>query len=145
MESIQEIKERFKNTPIQELPAFCEIYRADERKGVQKLVEQGHKRIAALEKEKEIYRVQALNEGKPENIVEKMVMGRIQKYYKEVCLLDQAWVKDGDKSIAKFLEEKSKEVGSPITITRYARFERGEGIEKVEEDFAAEVAKTMGM
>ena len=52
MESIQEIKERFKNTPIQELPAFCEIYRADERKGVQKLVEQGHKRIAALEKEK---------------------------------------------------------------------------------------------
>ena len=98
-----------------------------------------------LEKEKEIYRVQALNEGKPENIVEKMVMGRIQKYYKEVCLLDQAWVKDGDKSISKFLEEKSKEVGSPITVTRYARFERGEGIEKVEEDFAAEVAKTMGM
>lgn len=99
----------------------------------------------ALEKEKEIYRVQALNEGKPENIVEKMVMGRIQKYYKEVCLLDQAWVKDGDKSITKFVEEKSKEVGSPITITRYVRFERGEGIEKVEEDFAAEVAKTMGM
>lgn len=59
-------------------------------------------------------------------------MGRIQKYYKEVCLLDQAWVKDGDKSISKFLEEKSKEVGSPITVTRYARFERGEGIEKVE-------------
>ena len=63
-----------------------------------------------ISKEKEIYRVQALNEGKPENIVEKMVMGRIQKYYKEVCLLDQAWVKDGDKSISKFLEEKSKEV-----------------------------------
>ena len=99
----------------------------------------------SLEKEKEIYRVQALNEGKPENIVEKMVNGRIQKYYKEVCLLDQAWVKDGDKSITKYLQEKSKEVGSPITITRYVRFERGEGIEKVEEDFAAEVAKTMGM
>ena len=99
----------------------------------------------SLEKEKEIYRVQALNEGKPENIVEKMVMGRIQKYYKEVCLLDQAWVKDGDKSITKYLQEKSKEVGSPITVTRYARFERGEGIEKVEEDFAAEVAKTMGL
>ena len=99
----------------------------------------------SLEKEKEIYRVQALNEGKPENIVEKMVNGRIQKYYKEVCLLDQAWVKDGDKSISKFLEEKSKEVGSPINFTRYARFERGEGIEKVEEDFAAEVAKTMGL
>lgn len=98
----------------------------------------------ALEKEKEIYRVQALNEGKPENIVEKMVMGRIQKYYKEVCLLEQAWVKDGDKSITKYLQEKSKEVGSPITITRYVRFERGEGIEKAEENFAEEVAKTIG-
>ena len=95
----------------------------------------------ALEKEKEIYRVQALNEGKPENIVEKMVMGRIQKYYKEVCLLDQAWVKDGDKSISKYLQEKSKEVGSPITINKFVRFERGEGIEKAEDNFAEEVAK----
>jgi elongation factor Ts len=95
----------------------------------------------SLEKEKEIYRVQALNEGKPENIVEKMVMGRIQKYYKEVCLLDQAWVKDGDKSISKYLQEKSKEVGSPITINKFVRFERGEGIEKVEDNFAEEVAK----
>ncbi|MDY6227062.1 translation elongation factor Ts [Clostridium sp.] len=94
-----------------------------------------------LEKEKEIYRVQALNEGKPENIVEKMVMGRIQKYYKEVCLLDQAWVKDGDKSISKYLQEKSKEVGSPITINKFVRFERGEGIEKAEDNFAEEVAK----
>ncbi|MGL5647151.1 MAG: translation elongation factor Ts [Clostridium sp.] len=98
----------------------------------------------SLEKEKEIYRVQALNEGKPEKIVEKMVTGRIQKYYKEVCLVDQVWVKDGDKTITKLLEEKSKEVGSPMTISKFARFERGEGIEKVEEDFAAEVAKQMG-
>lgn len=98
----------------------------------------------AIEKEKEIYRVQALNEGKPEKIVDKMVMGRIQKYYKEVCLLDQAWVKDGDKSIAKFVEEKAKEVGSPITVNGFVRFERGEGIEKVEENFAEEVAKQMG-
>lgn len=95
----------------------------------------------ALEAEKEVYRAQALNEGKPEHIVDKMVMGRIQKYYKEVCLLDQAWVKDGDKSITKYLQEQSKEVGSPITIVRYARFERGEGIEKKEENFAEEVAK----
>ena len=95
----------------------------------------------SLEKEKEIYRVQALNEGKPENIVEKMVMGRIQKYYKEVCLLDQAWIKDGDKSISKYLQEKSKEVGSPITINKFVRFERGEGIEKAEDNFAEEVAK----
>ena len=98
----------------------------------------------ALEKEKEIYRVQALNEGKPENIVEKMVMGRIKKYYKEVCLLDQLWVKDNDKTIAKFLAEKSKEVGSPISITRFVRYERGEGIEVEKVDFAAEVAAQMG-
>lgn len=95
----------------------------------------------SLEKEKEIYRVQALNEGKPEKIVEKMVIGRIQKYYKEVCLLDQAWVKDGDKSITKYLQEKSKEVGSAITVTKFVRYERGEGIEKAEDNFAEEVAK----
>ena len=98
----------------------------------------------SMEKEKEIYRVQALNEGKPENIVEKMVVGRIQKYFKEVCLLEQPWVKDGDKSITKFLEEKSKEVGSPITVTRFVRYERGEGIEVEKVDFAEEVARQMG-
>ena len=95
----------------------------------------------ALETEKEIYRAQALNEGKPEKIVEKMVEGRIKKYYKEVCLLNQPWVKDADKSISKYLEEKSKEVGSPITVQKYFRFGRGEGIEKKEENFAEEVAK----
>lgn len=95
----------------------------------------------ALETEKEIYRAQALNEGKPEKIVEKMVEGRIKKYYKEVCLLNQPWVKDADKSISKYLEEKSKEVGSSITVQKYFRFERGEGIEKKEENFAEEVAK----
>ena len=98
----------------------------------------------AVEKEREIYRVQALNEGKPEKIVEKMVDGRIKKYYKEVCLMDQVWVKDGDKSITKFVDEKAKEVGSPIKISEFVRYERGEGIEKVVEDFAAEVAKQMG-
>lgn len=98
----------------------------------------------SLDKEKEIYRVQALNEGKPENIVEKMVVGRIQKYYKEVCLLEQLWVKDGDKTITKFLEEKSKEVGSPVKITRFVRYERGEGIEVEKVDFAEEVARQIG-
>jgi elongation factor Ts len=98
----------------------------------------------SMEKEKEIYRVQALNEGKPENIVEKMVMGRIQKYFKEVCLLEQPWVKDGDKTITKFLEEKSKEVGSPVKITRFVRYERGEGIEVEKVDFAEEVARQIG-
>ena len=98
----------------------------------------------SIEKEKEIYRVQALNEGKPENIVEKMVNGRIQKYYKEVCLLEQLWVKDGDKTISKFLAEKSKEIGSPVSVTRFVRYERGEGIEVEKVDFAAEVAAQMG-
>lgn len=97
-----------------------------------------------LEKEKEIYRVQALNEGKPENIVEKMVLGRAKKYLKEVCLVDQIWVKNGDYTIAKYLQEESKKAGADIKITRFARFERGEGIEKKEENFAEEVAKQLG-
>jgi len=98
----------------------------------------------ALEKEKEIYRVQALNEGKPENIVEKMVMGRVNKYYKEVCLIEQVWVKNGDYTITKYLQEESKKIGAEITVTRFARFERGEGIEKKEDNFAEEVQKMQG-
>lgn len=94
-----------------------------------------------LEKEKEIYRVQALNEGKPENIVEKMVMGRVNKYYKEVCLLEQVWVKNADYTIKKYLQEESKKLGADIKVTRYVRFERGEGIEKKEENFAEEVKR----
>lgn len=96
-----------------------------------------------LNKEREIYKVQALNEGKAEKIVDKMVEGRIQKYLKEICLVDQVWVKNPDYTITKLLQEKSKEVGSPIAIMRYARFERGEGIEKKEENFAEEVQKQM--
>lgn len=99
--------------------------------------------VDTMEKEKEIYRVQALNEGKPEKIVEKMVEGRIQKYYKEVCLVDQVWVKDPELTIAKYLQQKSKEIGSTITVDGFVRFERGEGIEKKEENFADEVAKQM--
>lgn len=94
-----------------------------------------------LEKEKEIYRVQALNEGKPEKIVEKMVMGRVNKYYKEVCLVEQIWVKNSDYTITKYLQEESKKLGAEIKITRFARFERGEGIEKKEENFAEEVQR----
>ncbi|MFD3156551.1 translation elongation factor Ts [Haloimpatiens sp. FM7330] len=96
-----------------------------------------------LEKEKEIYRVQALNEGKPEKIVEKMVNGRIKKYLKEVCLVDQIWVKNSDYTITKLLQEKSKEIGAEIKINKFARFEKGEGIEKKEENFAEEVEKQM--
>ncbi|WP_411682972.1 translation elongation factor Ts [Clostridium thailandense] len=97
----------------------------------------------SLEKEKEIYRVQALNEGKPENIVEKMVVGRVQKYYKENCLVEQVWVRNADLTIEKYLKEKSKEVGAPITVSAFVRFEKGEGIEKKEENFAEEVQKQM--
>lgn len=96
-----------------------------------------------LEKEKEIYRVQALNEGKPEKVVEKMVMGRINKYYKENCLVDQIWVKNGDYTITKYLQEKSKEIGANITVEAFVRYEKGEGIEKKEEDFAEEVQRQM--
>ena len=97
----------------------------------------------AIEKEREIYRVQALNEGKPEKIVDKMVDGRIKKYYKEVCLVDQVWVKNPDLTISKLVAEKSKELGVPVEVVRFVRFEKGEGIEKKEENFAEEVAKQM--
>lgn len=96
-----------------------------------------------LEKEKEIYRVQALNEGKPEKIVDRMVEGRIKKYYKENCLIDQVWVKNPDYTIKKYLAEKSKEVGATIAISKFVRYEKGEGIEKEEENFAEEVRKQM--
>ncbi|PJI10190.1 MULTISPECIES: translation elongation factor Ts [Clostridium] len=98
---------------------------------------------AALDKEREIYRIQAVNEGKPEKIVEKMVEGRVRKYLKEVCLVDQVWVKDSDLTISKLLAKKSKELGADISIADFVRFERGEGIEKKEEDFAEEVKKQM--
>lgn len=94
-----------------------------------------------IEKEKEILKAQALNEGKPEKIVEKMVEGRIEKFYKEVCLLEQPWVKDPNKSIQELLNEKIATIGENINIRRFARFERGEGIEKKQEDFQEEVMK----
>ncbi len=94
-----------------------------------------------LEKEKEIYRVKALESGKPEKIVGKIVEGQVEKYYKEVCLLEQVFVKDGDKTIKGVIAETAKAVGSPIDVIRYVRFERGEGIEKRKDDLAAEIAK----
>ena len=95
-----------------------------------------------LEKEKEIYRVQAKNEGKPDNIVEKMVMGRIGKYFKEAVLLEQPFVKDPDMSVAKFVESEAKNLGA-MEVVQFVRYEKGEGIEKKSEDFAAEVAAQM--
>ena len=94
-----------------------------------------------LEKEKEILRAQAINEGKPEKIVDRMVEGRIEKYYKEVCLLDQQFVKDGDKTIKGLMAEVAKAAGCTLDIVRFARFERGEGIEKRQDNLAEEIAK----
>jgi len=97
-----------------------------------------------LEKEKEILKAQALNEGKPEKIVEKMVEGRIEKYYKEVCLLEQAWIKDPAKTIKQLMTEQIATIGENINIRRFVRFERGEGLEKKEENCADEVMKQIG-
>ena len=96
-----------------------------------------------IEKEKEILKAQAVNEGKPEKIIEKMVEGRIEKYYKEFCLLEQGWIKDPDKSIQQLVTEKIAAIGENINIRRFVRFERGEGLARKEENFAEEVAKQM--
>jgi len=93
----------------------------------------------ALEKERSILRAQALNEGKPEKIVDKMVIGRIQKYYKDVCLLEQPFIKDPDLTVQKMLTEKIAKIGENISIRRFVRFELGEGLEKRQNDLAAEV------
>lgn len=91
-------------------------------------------------KEKEILTVQAINEGKPANIAEKMVEGRIKKFYKDVCLLEQPFIKDGDKSVGAVVKEVSGKIGAPIVVTKFARLEKGEGLEKREDNFADEVA-----
>ncbi len=95
----------------------------------------------AIEKEKEILKAQAINEGKPANIAEKMVVGRIEKYYNEICLLEQPFIKDSDKTVEQVLKEKIATIGENINIRRFVRFEMGEGIEKKEENFADEVMK----
>lgn len=92
-----------------------------------------------IEKEKEILTAQALNEGKPEKIVAKMVEGRISKYYEEYCLLEQSFVKDPDKTVSQLLNEKVSTIGENITIRRFVRYELGEGLEKKQENFAEEV------
>ena len=92
-----------------------------------------------LEKEKEILKNQALNEGKPEKIGEKMVEGRINKYYEEYCLLEQPFIKDPDKTINTLLTEKISTIGENISIRRFARFELGEGLEKKQDNFVEEV------
>ena len=94
-----------------------------------------------LEHERQIFRAQALNEGKPEKIIDKMVEGRIEKFYKEVCLMEQPFIKDPDTTIKDLVIQKIAKIGEKISIRRFARYELGEGIEKRQENFADEVMK----
>lgn len=92
-----------------------------------------------LNHEREILRAQALNEGKPANIVEKMIEGRLKKFYQEACLLEQTFIKDPDKTITQLITERIAKIGENISIRRFTRYQLGEGLEKKANDFAAEV------
>lgn len=94
-----------------------------------------------LEREKEIMRAKALESGKPANIVDKIVEGQINKFYGDVCLLEQVYVVDTDLKVAKVVENLAKEIGGQASLSAYVRYQLGEGLEKKEDDFAAEVAK----
>lgn len=93
-----------------------------------------------IEHEKEVMRQQVINEGKPEAIADKIVMGKIGKFYKENCLVDQEFVKDNKQTIKQYTNNTAKALGGSIEIAKFVRFEKGEGIEKRQDDFAAEVA-----
>lgn len=97
-----------------------------------------------IAREKEVLRAQALNEGKPEKIVDKMVEGRIEKYFKEVCLLEQPFIKDTDMTVKDLVTAKVAKIGENISVRRFARFQVGEGLEKKSCDLAAEVQAMTG-
>ncbi len=98
---------------------------------------------AALERERAVLTEQAKASGKPDNIIEKMVEGRLRKFYEEVVLTEQIYMIDGESKVSKVIEDAAKEAGAPITLTGYVCYRLGEGIEKQEDDFAAEVAAAM--
>jgi elongation factor Ts len=99
---------------------------------------------SVLEHERSIYAAIAKNEGKPEHIIDKIVDGRLEKYIQEVCLLEQPFVKDPDMTIGELLNAKIAKIGEKISVRRFVRYERGEGLEKRQDDFAAEVMAQMG-
>ena len=99
---------------------------------------------AVVERERDVLVEQARESGKPKEIIEKMIEGRMRKYYEEVCLLDQTFVIDGESKIEKVLEDAGKEAGKPVSVSTYGLFILGEGIEKKKEDFVAEVAAAIG-
>ena len=96
-----------------------------------------------IEHEKEVMRQQVINEGKPEAIADKIVMGKIGKYYKENCLVEQEFVKDSKLTVNQYVQSVAKDLGGKIEILKFVRFEKGEGIEKRQDDFAAEVASAL--
>jgi len=100
---------------------------------------------SAVAREREVLLAKAKESGKPEPVVQKMVEGQISKWMKEVCLLDQPWVKDDKKTINDLQQELVAKLGENIRVRRFTRFELGEGLEKKKDDFAAEVAKTAGL
>ena len=95
---------------------------------------------SAVERERNVLGEQARASGKPENVVEKMIEGRLRKYYEEVCLLDQTFVIDGQSKVREAIEQTGKDVGESIKVAGFLRFQLGEGIERKESDFAADVA-----
>jgi len=98
-----------------------------------------------LEREKDIYRAKAKETGKPDAIIEKIVEGQINKFYGDICLLEQAFVKDPDKTIQTYLNETIASIGENMSIRRFTKFVLGEGLAKKESDFAAEVAAAAGV
>jgi elongation factor Ts len=98
---------------------------------------------AVVSRERDVLADKAKSQGKPANVVEKIVESGLKTFYKEVCLLDQPFIHDDKKSVAQALKESESKVGGPIKVTGFVRFDRGEGIEKAETDFAAEVAATV--
>jgi elongation factor Ts len=98
---------------------------------------------AIVEHEREILRAQALNEGKPEKIIDKMVEGRVDKYYKENCLMEQTFIKDPEKSVTDIVNAQISKIGENIVVRRFVRYQMGEGLEKKVTDFAAEVAEAV--
>jgi elongation factor Ts len=113
-----------------------------------KYVDQSEISADFITHERDILKAQIMNDPsnskKPENIIEKMLEGRLQKELKEFCLVDQVYVKDSELSVGQYLANVSKQVGSPVSVKRFVRFETGEGLEKKSENFAEEVAKQMG-
>lgn len=99
--------------------------------------------VEILDHEREILRAQALNEGKPAKIIDKMVEGRVEKYYKENCLLEQAFIKDPDRSVTDLVNAQIAKIGENIVVRRFVRYQMGEGLEKKVTDFAAEVANAV--